>query len=390
MKIALFHNLPPGGAKRAVFEWTKQLSKVHKIDLFIFNDKSETTWDVKPFANKIFIQNESQKKLPKEVNRLFSLIPIIFQSKKLANKIDEEKYDLVLTMQCKITNSPFLLRFLKTPSFYICHEPMARVFEPHYPKKYITFPFNFLRKIGLNFFIGIDKKNANYADSICTTSYYSRERLYLCYGLFPKVIYPGVDTNFFKPIKRIVRKKIILSVGSLFPSKGHEFVIESLGRINKSERPSLKIIHGAHQYLTSYKIKLKMLAKKYNVQVSFVSSIDDKTLLKEYNSSKITVCANFLEPLGLVALESMACGTPVVAIKEAGLRETIVNNKNGILTDRDSLEFSKAIMELIKNQDKWNRMSKNGIKCVSDKWTWEFSAKSLDKYLKSFIGKQFS
>ena len=133
-----------------------------------------------------------------------------------------------------------------------------------------------------------------------------------------------------------------------------------------------------------------MLAKKYNVQVTFVSSIDDKTLLKEYNSSKITVCANFLEPLGLVALESMACGTPVVAIKEAGLRETIVNNKNGILTDRDSLEFSKAIMELIKNQDKWNRMSKNGIKCVLDKWTWEFSAKSLDKYLKSFIGKQFT
>ena len=92
----------------------------------------------------------------------------------------------------------------------------------------------------------------------------------------------------------------------------------------------------------------------------------------------------------MVALESMACGTPVVAIKEAGLRETIVNNKNGILTDRDSLEFSKAIMELIKNQDKWNRMSKNGIKCVLDKWTWEFSAKSLDKYLKSFIGKQFT
>ena len=245
-------------------------------------------------------------------------------------------------------------------------------------------------KIGLNFFIGIDKKNAICADSIGTTSFYSRERLYLCYGVFPKVIYPGVDTNFFKPIKKIARKKTILSVGSLFPSKGHEFVIESIGQINKSQRPNLKVIHGAHQYLSSYKVKLNKIAKEYDVKVTFVSSIDDKTLLKEYNSSILTACANLLEPLGLVALESMACGTPVVAVKEAGLRETIINNKNGILTERNSLEFSKAIMVLIKNQEKWNQMSKNGIRCVLDKWTWEFSSKNLDKYLKSFIKKEFS
>ena len=390
MKIALFHNLPSGGAKRAVFEWVKQLSKIHKIDLYIFNEESEATWNIKPFVNRTFIQNKTQETFLNNRNKLISLIPLIFLSKKLANKIDDGKYDLVLTMQCKITNSPFLLRFLKTPSVFICHESMTRVLEPHYPKKNIIFPFNWIRKIGLNFFIGIDKKNANCANSICTTSFYSRDRLYLCYGLFPKVIYPGVDTNFFKPIKKISRKKTILSVGSLFPSKGHDFVIEAIGKINKSQRPNLKVIHGSHQYLNSYKVKLNMLAVKHDVKVTFVSSIDDQTLLKEYNSSIVTACANFLEPLGLVALESMACGTPVVAIAEAGLRETVINNKNGILTERDALEFSKAIMVLIKNQQKWNQISKNGIRCVLDKWTWELSAKSLDTYLKSFIEKKLS
>jgi len=130
-----------------------------------------------------------------------------------------------------------------------------------------------------------------------------------------------------------------------------------------------------------------MLAKNYDVKVTFVSSIDDKSLFKEYNSSILTACANLLEPLGLVALESMACGTPVVAVKEAGLRETIINNENGILTERNSLEFSKAIITLIKNQEKWNQLSKNGIRYVSDKWTWKFSSKNLDQYLKNFIKK---
>ena len=37
-----------------------------------------------------------------------------------------------------------------------------------------------------------------------------------------------------------------------------------------------------------------------------------------------------------------------------------------------------------------DKMSKNGIRCVLDKWTWEFSSKNLDKYLKSFIKKEFS
>jgi glycosyltransferase involved in cell wall biosynthesis len=386
MKIALFHNLPSGGAKRATFEWIRQLSKTYKIDLFIFDEESEVTWDIKPYTNRVFIQNKFKKNLLKN-NRLISLIPLIYQYKKLAKKIDQGEYDLVLTMQCKITNSPFLLRYLKTPSFFICHEPMARIFEPHYPKKDFSFLFNWLRKIGLNFFINIDKKNAICADSIGTTSFYSRERLYLCYGIFPKVIYPGVDTNFFKPNKKIARKNTILSVGSLFQSKGHEFVIESIGEISKSQRPNLKIIHGAHHYSSSYKAKLNMLAKNYDVKVTFVSSIDDKSLFKEYNSSILTACANLLEPLGLVALESMACGTPVVAVKEAGLRETIINNENGILTERNSLEFSKAIITLIKNQEKWNQLSKNGIRYVSDKWTWKFSSKNLDQYLKNFIKK---
>ena len=131
MRLALFHNLPSGGAKRATFEWVRELSKSHEIDLYIFDSESEATWDLRPLVNKIFILNKPNKRTLRTKNKILNLLPVLYKSKVLANKIDVEKYNLVLVMQCKITNSPFLLRFLKTPSFFICHEPMARILEPN-------------------------------------------------------------------------------------------------------------------------------------------------------------------------------------------------------------------------------------------------------------------
>ena len=54
-----------------------------------------------------------------------------------------------------------------------------------------------------------------------------------------------------------------------------------------------------------------------------------------YNSAKAVVYAPMMEPFGLVAIEAMACGTPVVGVKEGGLRESIIDGHNGLLIDRD-------------------------------------------------------
>ena len=49
MKIALFHNLPAGGAKRSTYEWVKRLSINHDIDLFIYDERNEDFLNLKPF-----------------------------------------------------------------------------------------------------------------------------------------------------------------------------------------------------------------------------------------------------------------------------------------------------------------------------------------------------
>jgi glycosyltransferase involved in cell wall biosynthesis len=66
-----------------------------------------------------------------------------------------------------------------------------------------------------------------------------------------------------------------------------------------------------------------------------------------YNRAKATVCANVLEPFGLVPLESMACGTPVIAVREGGLRESVRDGETGYLVDRDETALGAAIDAVI-------------------------------------------
>ena len=57
MKIALFHNLPSGGAKRVLFDLVSRLSHYHKIDIYSFSTADHEFCDLRPYVNKYFIQN---------------------------------------------------------------------------------------------------------------------------------------------------------------------------------------------------------------------------------------------------------------------------------------------------------------------------------------------
>jgi glycosyltransferase involved in cell wall biosynthesis len=73
----------------------------------------------------------------------------------------------------------------------------------------------------------------------------------------------------------------------------------------------------------------------------------------------------------------MACGTPVVAVKEGGVRESVIHNKTGILTQRDEHMFAEAVMELLSNEEKIRDMSQKAIECIEEYWTVEKAGKRL-------------
>ena len=81
-------------------------------------------------------------------------------SKKIAFSINNGGYDLSLVFQCHVTNTSPILRYLKIPSIFICHETLSRMFEPHLDNNIKKGIHQFLRILGGYFFILLEKSNA--------------------------------------------------------------------------------------------------------------------------------------------------------------------------------------------------------------------------------------
>jgi glycosyltransferase involved in cell wall biosynthesis len=97
------------------------------------------------------------------------------------------------------------------------------------------------------------------------------------------------------------------------------------------------------------------------VKINIKSNLSDCELSRYIRQAKIFLYAPYLEPLGLAPLEAMALGTPVIAVKEGGPRETIKDQYNGLLVERDSKLFTKAITLLLQSPDEQARLAKNAF-----------------------------
>jgi glycosyltransferase involved in cell wall biosynthesis len=376
MRIAFFHNLPAGGAKRVAFEFIKLLVKTHEVDLYTYDNSSEDFNDLTPLVdNKMLINDGNESKI-KIIGRLISIYRVQKSSKKMSKLINEGGYDLALVLQCKVTNSPFLLRYLNIPSLYVCHEPAAKIDEPHYKQNKKKGVVSFFKKIIISYILKIDRLNARKATLISTSSLYSCEDLYRNYGVHPKLNYLGVDTEKFTLLD-IPKDSYVLSVGALNAAKAQDFLIKSIATLR--DKPPIKFIYNYSYGQKEYQQYLIDLADSLGVSVSFEHMVSDAELVKAYNKAALTAFPSLLEPLGLVPLESMACGTPVVGVAEAGIRETIIHNKTGLLTERDPCEFGKAIELLLNDAQLIAEMGQNGRRHVEEKWSWKHAFKTLER-----------
>ena len=134
MRIAIFHNLPPGGAKRVLYEEIKALTLKHDLDLFEFDCNYDDFLDPKPLVNNVHLVDFSlQRKNPSIKGRLerdyANFISLQRVHKKLARKIDEGGYDACLIHIDIWTESPFILKYLKTPNIYYSQELLRIVYE---------------------------------------------------------------------------------------------------------------------------------------------------------------------------------------------------------------------------------------------------------------------
>jgi glycosyltransferase involved in cell wall biosynthesis len=276
--------------------------------------------------------------------------------------------------------APYFLKYIQKPTVYYCQQPprnekildkvskqkrKKRILEP-----LIQLYVNHVVKSELK----LDQKNVEFAKYTLANSYYSHESILKSYGINSFVSYLGVDIELFRPLN-IPKKDFVLSVGTCIPPKGYEFIIKSLAEIDSDKRPKLYIVSNMGD--DQWKEYLAELAQDKGVDLEILSLVDDQKLVKLYNEALLVLYAPYLEPFGLVPLEAMACGTPVVAVKEGGVRETVNNQETGILTDRDEVLFAEEVVKLLYDDEKRLSMSLKAIETVTSYWTLEHASERM-------------
>lgn len=398
MKIAVFHNLPSGGAKRALHGYLTYLTQQdHTVDVFVPSTANEEFLPLKEVSNsiKIFPVEKTAKgsiystfKYISPLIKTISLRDLEITQKSIADAINAKNYDIVFSEQDQYTMTPFFLKYVKHPTVYYCPQPprneailetVSDENKKHNPLK------RFIFSLANDKDLKIDKRNMSYSHNILTNSYFTRESILRVYGLNSYVSYLGIDTNLFRPLE-IPKEDFVLSVGSCRPSKGYDFIIKSLALIEPGIRPKLVIV--SNFSLPNWKNYLKQLASQLNVDLEILDMIDDANLVNLYNKAKVVLYAPYMEPFGLVPLEAMGCGTPVVGVKEGGVRETVIHNQTGLHSDRDEYLFAEAVNQLLSKDLKRYNMSKNSIKAIEDYWTLEHAGERLLWHLNRIIDRK--
>ncbi|RAP45911.1 MAG: glycosyl transferase [Methanosphaera sp. rholeuAM6] len=400
LKIAVFHNLPSGGAKRSLYTYIQYLTQQgHIVDVFIPETANEEYLPLENVATSVVKYDVKPSFIREKIYSVFSYVPAIIKQvsvdnvikteQKIAEDLNNSGYDIVYCEQDQYTMTPAIFKYLKKPSIYYCAQPIRKekILKKVNEQKTKAGIFNHpLIKPFAKYYVNRVETNdyerdiefAEYSTNLLTNSYFTRENILRQYGKNAFVSYIGVDNNMFTPLN-LKRDNYVLSVGTCIPPKGYDFLIRSISHIPKEIRPELVIVGNSSDELwIEY---LKTLAEEKEVDLDILTQISDEELINLYNKAKLVVYAPYLEPFGYVPLEAMACGTPVVGVKEGGLRESILHNKTGLLTQRNEEDFANAIMKLMEDEELWDRLSSTGVKYIESIWTLEKAGERLLQHI---------
>ncbi|MEO0010257.1 MAG: glycosyltransferase family 4 protein [candidate division WOR-3 bacterium] len=201
------------------------------------------------------------------------------------------------------------------------------------------------------------------------------------------VIPNGVDLSNFTPNAPPVLSPAhprIIYVGRLEKRKGLKYLILALPAVLK-EFPKASLVVVGYGPLKSYFMRL---AHKIKVSdyIQFVGPVSNSKLPGYYTASTVYVAPTVNpEAMGIVLIEAMACGIPVIASDISGYDEVITNGVNGILVPkRNVAKLAEAIITIISNSNLRNRISENALHYVAQ-YDWKNIATRIESIYNQII-----
>jgi glycosyltransferase involved in cell wall biosynthesis len=185
------------------------------------------------------------------------------------------------------------------------------------------------------------------------------------------------------------KKKVIFSLGRLVERKGHRFLIEAFKIIEEKSNEFALVIggHGPEEE------SLLKLAKELDLEsIWFTKNIDENELHLFFANAFCFVLPAIIdsdgdtEGLGVVNIEALAHGVPVVSTNVGGIPDVIINKKTGlVVNEKSSEELASAILELNVDNDLRAQLIKGGLEHVEKHFSWKSIAKKYVNFYKKII-----
>lgn len=388
MRIAVWHNLPSGGGKRALYDHVRGLvARGHHVEAWC-----------PPTANRSYLPLADlvpEHVLPLQWSAkggaLGKLQPIYWNMHSKIAAMDEHcrlcakqiragGFDVLYAASCFIFTTTSIGRQAGLPSLLYLQEPNRPMYEalPELiwaapklqggawrPATLKQWTGNTARTLMLRAKVRAEIDNARAYDRILVNSYFSRESVLRTYGLDAHVCYLGVDTDHFVD-RELAREHFVVGVGAIITLKNIHFLIDALGRVPPPRPPLVWVGNAADE---SYLAALARLAQEQGVEFVPQVNISDGELIDLLNRAAAMLYAPRLEPFGYAPLEAGACGCPVITVFEGGMKETVVDGNNGLVTEPDPAAMAAALSRLLAEPELAARLSSQARHFVQERFS---------------------
>ncbi len=361
LRIAIFEPTRrlPGGGQKVMTAVASYLSIKHEVTVFTQAEKQGGM----SYGN-------SKVKIIKPTNRYLSPFAFLFQ------KLNKNDWDLVIYGCYPATFAA--IRNSEIPSIQIIHAPPRSFYDL---RKQLLKTSNFKERLKIHiknlFFKKLDYLGVQKINKILGISKEIKSRIKKYYNKDSEVLYPGIYPENYSSGKY---GNYILAPGRIVLNKRPKTIVESMGFV-KNKSIKLKIVGSGDM-----EEEIKTLAKKHkNVEV--IGFVSENELKQLYSNCLAVIYIPINEDYGYVPVEAAASGKATLGSNEGGLRETVLNNKTGLLIDNITPEkLAEKIDFFANNKNIAIKMGKQA-KIYSKNFTWSQAFNVLENKIKEVVKK---
>ena len=365
MKIAIVHDwlVVYAGSEKCLESFTNiwpDADVYTLVNFLTYEEQKKIVKDKVPVTS--FLQN--WRSVRKNHRKFLPLFPYAIE------QFDLSKYDLIISSSHAVAKG--VLTNSNQLHINYCHTPIRYAWDlTHQYLKESGLSRGIkgtIAKIILHYIRIWDVNASNRVDYFVANSNYIAGRIKKIYRREAEVIYPPVDTGNF-PLQT-KKENFYLAASRFVPYKRMDLIVEAFSRMPNKQ---LVIIGEGPD-----EVKIK---SKASVNIEFLGYQSQQKLREYMQKAKAFVFAAD-EDFGIMIIEAMACGTPVIALNKGGATETIIDNKTGIHFNEQSADsIVGAVERFEKNSDNFNSE-------LLSKYAKQFDRKVFEEKIKSFVDEK--